>query len=187
MLPLFAHLVSSHLRLIRSWNKRQIQAEGGVLTFGWYIFHVGNVTLSLSVLKLAPLSFLIALPSVFPLMNPLNGVCPSLPWALGTYLKTGGIWFVETTTCLEACLTGPLIIAYSTFTLHYSCCFTSSCLGITLELFAVFGSTLPVEEIMEGIVSLSAVPSSKNLESEKCDSTFVNGLTSPLIFFWPPQ
>jgi len=51
----------------------------------------------------------------------------------------------------------------------------SSCLDITLELWAVFGLTLPVEEIIEGIVSLSAVPSSKNLESVKSDSAFVNG------------
>jgi len=39
-----------------------------------------------------------------------------------------------------------------------------------------------VEDIIEGIVSLGTVPSSKNLESVKYDSAFVNGLTSPLIF-----
>jgi len=79
------------------------------------------------------------------------------------YLKIGGIDAIEATSCLVTWSTRGVALPCSLASFS-GCCFGASSL-VVRETF--FTTTLPVEEIVDGMVSLGVAPSSKNLASAK--------------------
>jgi len=112
---------------------------------------------------LAPSSILVALVSMLWPVHSLKGNLPSLRRDLGMYLKTGGIEPVEAVAGLATCSTQEVVLPclLASFSSYY--------LGASsfVARGAFFVTPLPVEEIVDGMVSLGATPSSKNLASAK--------------------
>jgi len=96
-------------------------------------------------------------------MDSPNGDSPSLRRDLGMYLKIGGIGPVEAASCLVTWSTRgvPLPCSLASF----SGCYLGASSLVVREAFVT--TPLPVEEIVDGMVSLGVSPSAMNLASAK--------------------
>jgi len=135
---------------------------GGRLTLACHILTVGTVTLPFRKVMLSA-SPLVALGSLLWLVDSPKGDSPSLRWDLGMYLKIGGIDPVEATSCLVTWSTRGVALLCSLAS--FLGCYLGASSLVVREAF--FATPLPMEEIVDGMVSLGIVPSSKNLASAK--------------------
>jgi len=112
---------------------------------------------------LAPSSFLVALVSMLLLVHSLKGNSPSLRRDLGMYHKTGGIEPIEAAASLATCSTQEVVLPC--LLASFSSCYLGASSFVAQGAF--FATPMPVEEMVDSMVSVGATPSSKNLASAK--------------------